>query len=733
MPKKSHELTAADLGKLSNDDRMAVMRMVADGEITVEEAMAKVLGETNRGKDMTLSKKVTGLFGKKGATAAAGGIKGRRGAIRKNRGRLSIECMVQKASAFSVLVLKLVEGRDLLPMHKDGSADPFVKLYLSPDPNKDSKKKTAVRKHTLNPNWQEQFTWEIRTGTNLENMRLHLAVYDHALLRSNKFMGSMSFSLAEIWDEDTPSTGWFKLLDQKKGEFQNQPHRVKRRVPQPEPTKASAPAKRPLPATPVSATAAKFEAPAKRAPAKTKTVAKLNSSSFNYLKVLGQGSFGKVLLAELKDSDEVFAIKVLKKEVVVEDDDVDCTMTERRVLALGSGCHFLTSIFATFQTLDRLYFVMEFISGGDLMFHIQKLKRFSLAQATFYTAEICVGLWYLHKNGILYRDLKLDNVMLDHEGHIKIADFGMCKENIWGAATTTTFCGTPGYLAPEIVQEVPYGASVDWWSLGVLTYEMLVGDSPFEGEDEEELFDQILKHPVDYPKSLPPVAKSFICGLLEREPGRRLGSGRNGEGDIQRHPFFATIDWGKIEKREVKPPYAPTIKNKREVSNFDSEFTDEDPTLSPPDQDAIDQMDQALFTGFSFVNNRMAKDIKGMDTTEEEEDPGDSRQPSLADFSWYRPDLPRQEAERVLRGKDPGTFFVRESASQPGCYAITMSRDSSTSWNGLVTPSVTAQGTTLYKLFVKHKFDSLPELIDYYCEHPVATDSKGRKLKLVKP
>ncbi|XP_053456847.1 protein kinase C delta type isoform X2 [Nycticebus coucang] len=330
---------------------------------------------------------------------------------------------------------------------------------------------------------------------------------------------------------------------------------------------------------------------------------KCKINNFTFHKVLGKGSFGKVLLAEMKSNGQYFAIKTLKKDVVLIDDDVECTMVEKRVLALAGENPFLTHLICTFQTKDHLFFVMEFLNGGDLMFHIQDKGRFELYRATFYAAEIICGLQFLHSKGIIYRDLKLDNVMLDLDGHIKIADFGMCKENIFGENLASTFCGTPDYIAPEILQGLKYSFSVDWWSFGVLLYEMLIGQSPFHGDDEDELFESIRVDTPHYPRWITKESKDILEKLFERDPNKRLGV----TGNIRIHPFFKTINWTLLEKRKIEPPFKPKVKSLKDYSNFDQEFLNEKPRLSFSDKTLIDSMDQSAFEGFSFVNPKFER------------------------------------------------------------------------------------------------------------------------------
>ncbi|XP_015185036.1 PREDICTED: protein kinase C isoform X2 [Polistes dominula] len=335
-------------------------------------------------------------------------------------------------------------------------------------------------------------------------------------------------------------------------------------------------------------------------------VKKFGLEDFNFIKVLGKGSFGKVMLVERKSNpDEVFAVKILKKDVIIQDDDVDCTMTEKRILTLAAKHPFLTAIHSCFQTSDRLFFVMEYVNGGDLMFHIQKARKFDEARARFYAAEVTLALQFLHKNNVIYRDLKLDNILLDQEGHCKLADFGMCKEGIIeGKTTTSTFCGTPDYIAPEILQELEYGASVDWWALGVLMYEMMAGQPPFEADNEDDLFESILRDDVLYPIWISKEAVSILKGFMTKNPAKRLGCvvANRGEAAIREHPFFQHMDWDALEERRVKPPIKPKVQSKKDALNFDAEFTREDPELTPEDPEVVSYINQEEFQGFSFVN-----------------------------------------------------------------------------------------------------------------------------------
>jgi len=328
---------------------------------------------------------------------------------------------------------------------------------------------------------------------------------------------------------------------------------------------------------------------------------KVGPEDYTFLKVLGKGSFGKVMLAETKGSKEIVAIKILKKDVLVEDDDVECAIAEKNVLAIACQHPYLTRMNACFQSPDRLWYVMEFVSGGDLLFQIQQARRFDIERARFYAAEITLALLFLHSKGVVYRDLKLDNVMLDGDGHIKVADFGMCKEDYREGNQCTTFCGTPDYIAPEIIREVPYGPSVDWWALGVLLYEMVAGQPPFDAETEEELFPAILRHEVLFPVWMSKEAVDCTKQLLMKDPSKRLACGPAGERNMKGHPFFAPIDWVKLDKRQVEPPFKPASKAGNITANFDSDFTSEVPGLTPTDPTRIKGIPQEEFDGFTFM------------------------------------------------------------------------------------------------------------------------------------
>ncbi|XP_023773902.1 RAC-beta serine/threonine-protein kinase-like isoform X2 [Cyanistes caeruleus] len=247
-------------------------------------------------------------------------------------------------------------------------------------------------------------------------------------------------------------------------------------------------------------------------------------SDFDYLKLLGKGTFGKVILVREKCSGRYYAMKILRKEIIIAKDEVAHTVTESRVLQ-SSRHPFLTALKYAFQTHDRLCFVMEYANGGELFFHLSRERVFPEPRARFYGAEIVSALEYLHSRDVVYRDIKLENLMLDKDGHIKITDFGLCKEGVTHGTTMRTFCGTPEYLAPEVLEDNDYGRAVDWWGLGVVMYEMLCGRLPFYNQDHERLFELILLEDIRFPRSLGPESRNLLAGLLKKDPKQRLGGG----------------------------------------------------------------------------------------------------------------------------------------------------------------------------------------------------------------
>ncbi|KAL3265410.1 hypothetical protein HHI36_009614 [Cryptolaemus montrouzieri] len=328
---------------------------------------------------------------------------------------------------------------------------------------------------------------------------------------------------------------------------------------------------------------------------------KVTLESFEFLKVLGKGTFGKVILCREKSTARLYAIKILKKEVIIQKDEVAHTQTENRVLR-STNHPFLTSLKYSFQTNERLCFVMEYVNGGELFFHLSRERVFSEERTRFYGAEIISALAYLHSQGIIYRDLKLENLLLDKDGHIKITDFGLCKEDITYGQTTRTFCGTPEYLAPEVLEDNDYGRAVDWWGIGVVMYEMMCGRLPFYNKDHDILFQLICLESVRFPRNLSNEAKDLLSGLLIKKPELRLGGGPEDAKQIMDHPFFSSINWTDLELKRVPPPFKPQVTSETDTRYFDQEFTGESVELTPPECDRVlsSIQEEPYFPQFSF-------------------------------------------------------------------------------------------------------------------------------------
>ncbi|XP_023079358.1 ribosomal protein S6 kinase alpha-2 isoform X4 [Piliocolobus tephrosceles] len=339
---------------------------------------------------------------------------------------------------------------------------------------------------------------------------------------------------------------------------------------------------------------------------------KADPSQFELLKVLGQGSYGKVFLVrKVKGSDagQLYAMKVLKKATLKVRDRVRSKM-ERDILAEVNH-PFIVKLHYAFQTEGKLYLILDFLRGGDLFTRLSKEVMFTEEDVKFYLAELALALDHLHSLGIIYRDLKPENILLDEEGHIKITDFGLSKEAIDHDKRAYSFCGTIEYMAPEVVNRRGHTQSADWWSFGVLMFEMLTGSLPFQGKDRKETMALILKAKLGMPQFLSGEAQSLLRALFKRNPCNRLGAGIDGVEEIKRHPFFVTIDWNKLYRKEIKPPFKPAVGRPEDTFHFDPEFTARTPTDSPgvpPSANA-----HHLFRGFSFVASSLIQEPSQQD------------------------------------------------------------------------------------------------------------------------
>lgn len=334
-------------------------------------------------------------------------------------------------------------------------------------------------------------------------------------------------------------------------------------------------------------------------PANGNSSGKISEDSFTKLKVIGRGSFGKVFKVQKKDSGEVFAMKVLNKIEVAERNELMHARSENSILR-KLDCPFLVHMHYAFQTPDKLYFIMDFVNGGELFFHLQKEGKFSEDRVRFYVAEILLGLEYLHTKGIIYRDLKPENLLLSADGHIIMTDFGISKEGLaMTSDRTSTFCGTPEYLAPEVLKQEKYTKAVDWWSLGTLMFEMLSGLPPFYTEDVQNMYYNIINTKLTMPKGSNEDAQGLLNGFLEKDPLKRLSD----PADIKKHPFFKGIDWEKLYAKQVKPPYIPPVKSKVDDSQISPEFTEDsiEEAATPPSKMNQIKQQPIHFEGFTFV------------------------------------------------------------------------------------------------------------------------------------
>ncbi|KEY65578.1 hypothetical protein S7711_09239 [Stachybotrys chartarum IBT 7711] len=420
-------------------------------------------------------------------------------------------------------------GRSMaIPMRSRQSSNTSISDY-------NTFRNRSGRSSFTNPKWDAEAIFDVVDS----DMSVTISVYDHAV-NGDEFLGHVEFQATR--DKDAPVSGWFRLQGHANTTAENAPTGE-----------------------------IYVEASYQRTERKH-----FGPSDFEILKLIGKGTFGQVYQVRKKDTQRIYAMKVLQKKVIVQKKEVAHTVGERNILVrtATSDSPFIVGLKFSFQTPSELYLVTDYMSGGELFWHLQKEGRFDEKRAKFYIAELILAIQHLHNNDIVYRDLKPENILLDANGHIALCDFGLSKANLTKNDTTNTFCGTTEYLAPEVLlDESGYTKMVDFWSLGVLVFEMCCGWSPFYAEDTQQMYKNIAFGKVRFPRdTLSQEGRNFVKGLLNRNPKHRLGATDDAE-ELKRHPFFADINWDLLARKLITPPFKPKLKSETDVSYFDPEFT----------------------------------------------------------------------------------------------------------------------------------------------------------------
>ena len=342
---------------------------------------------------------------------------------------------------------------------------------------------------------------------------------------------------------------------------------------------------------------------------------KLTFHDFDKLKVLGKGSFGEVLLVKLKANEKYYAMKILTKKQVKLRHQEAHTKAERDLM-VKINCPFIVNIKFAFQDTEKLYIITEFMQGGEMFFHLHKERRFSNEKTQFYIIEIILAIEFLHKNKMLYRDLKPENIMIDANGHIKLTDFGLSKMVNKPKEKAFTICGTPQYLAPEILSDDGYDCSVDWWSLGCVMYEMLVGKAPFRIPKGAYLSAEIYKKKISIPDFVTQEARDLISQLLVPNPKKRLGYGPEDAEKIKAHPYFEGINWDDAWNQKLTPPFVPVLKSETDLTYFDKMFTDEKIEGSKVSE-IPESVTGSEYKGFTYVTDSVTTELMDIKKNDE--------------------------------------------------------------------------------------------------------------------